>query len=164
MNDAAGALYPVPVRIRNLAANSDSQPSDTSEFQRRFTLTDTIVGKESGSLKFVRFPVMIQIWLRKAVSGDSGKINVPILDIKYLDVSGADLKDISKTIQFSFSSSYIAEFSSERNAIVIVFAVFSSLIFLISLFKTRAWYIRNHQSADIIDIMVLDIDISISFG
>jgi hypothetical protein len=124
---------------------------------------NTLAGKESGNLRFVRLPVMIQFWFRKAISGDSGKINVPIMDIKYLDVSMADLRDSAKSIQFTFASNYIIDFSTERNAIVIVFVVFASIIFLIAVFKTRAWYTRNHQSADVVDIMVIQINNSTYF-
>ena len=153
MLDSAGSRYPVPVRIRNINANSDNQPTDSSEFQRRFNLVNTIIGKETGTLKYVRLPVSIQMWLKKA--SDAGKITVPILDIKYLDYSIGDLQDPTKQVQFLFSSSYIIDFSSERNVLVIIFAVIASLAFLTALVKTRSWYTRNHQSADVIDLLVL---------
>lgn len=104
LTDAGSTRYPIPIRILNINANSDSRPSDSSEFQRRFTLVNTLVGKESGTLKYVRFPVSLQMWFRKAVSMESGKISVPILDIKYLDYPIADLssKSVSVIIINSF--------------------------------------------------------------
>jgi hypothetical protein len=96
-----GRLFPIPVRIKNIKVNgidlnTEVFPSTSSEFHKRFSLVDTLVGKEGGVLKYVRLPVSIRLWFQKAVSHEAGKISTPILDIDYMDKPVSSLQSESK--------------------------------------------------------------------
>lgn len=102
---ANGTLYPVPVRIKNYknengqSINSDDKPTNDNRLFRRFMWIDMDSGVVNGAVKYLRVPTMIKFWM-KTVSGQDGKIYVPIMDILYSEravayLSDADSSDIS---------------------------------------------------------------------
>lgn len=122
-------------------------------------MMDTMVGVESGILKYIRIPITLKIWF-KPVS--PGKILIPILDIEYKTILAASFQDPATSgINVSFSSEYIHQFGSETTALLIFFVLFASFCLIYAVSRTRSWYLRNMKSADTIDIFVISILISI---
>jgi hypothetical protein len=162
-----GSLFPIPIRVKNVYLdgsrrqfiNAPLLPDGSSEFHTRFTMMDTVVGVESGILKYIRIPTTIKIWLKPT---SPGKILVPILDIEYQTILAASFQDsTTSAINVSFSSEYIHEFGAESTALLVVFVLFASFCLIYAVSRTRSWYLRNMKSADTIDIFVISHLISI---
>jgi meckelin len=152
-----GRYHPVPVRIKNIVTfgsrpNMDFIPSDSSLFNRRFTLVDTYTGREDDVVKYVRVPRDIKFWFR--LTEETGKMRIPILDIDYTEFSISELRINPTNITLSFTTDYLQDYSRMANAIMIVFAIFASFGAIHGFFMTRSWYLRNKGSNDVIDILV----------
>jgi meckelin len=150
--------HPVPVRIKNIISfgarpNIELFPSDSSQFNRRFTMVDTYTGMESDTLRFIRFPTTMKFWFR--LTEETGKIRIPVLDIEYTEYEIRDIQSTPTTAMISFSTDYLQDYSGMGNAIMIVFVIFASFGVIHGFFKTRSWYLRNKGSSDVIDIFVL---------
>jgi hypothetical protein len=156
--DKSGKYYPIPVRIKNFVAYGDSPnqglyPSDSSQFTRRFVLIDTVTGTEAGSIKYVRLPTTIKFWYR--LTGESGKMYVPILDIEYTHVAISSIEKTPLDTKFEFSLDYMQDYSKSNSTVMIIFAIFGSFAAIHGFFLTRGWYLRNRGSSDVIDLFVI---------
>ncbi|KAI8902887.1 Meckelin [Globomyces pollinis-pini] len=147
--DKNGALYPVPVRIKNAYTNGNIQndvytPNDNDTYVRRFSLFDTNVGTQNGQVNFIRIPQSIVIWF---MIDSPGYVNVPVMDITYTErpisaLSPTDLSEVS-SIQFTFETRYIQNYSGLVTFSMIFFAIIATLMLLVAFHRTRAWYTRN---------------------
>jgi hypothetical protein len=115
--DDNGKLYPVPVRILNLAGNKNRASPDEftgNSLTRRFFLIDNVSGVSNNTLKVIRFPSQISLWyfffisfnireliycifrVRK-VDQATGTIYTPFLDILYAERSISGVVSASDT-------------------------------------------------------------------
>ncbi|KAI9328026.1 transmembrane protein 67-domain-containing protein [Zopfochytrium polystomum] len=159
--DDSGNLFPVPIRVHNLAENSDMGLDYTGNvFTRRFFLIDNISGVSNGTLQVIRFPTYIGLTIRK-VDTAAGAIYSPILSILYAErsiqgtIAATDNSQYAMP-KYTFQVTYNMSLVDFWRTMQILFALTTSLALVFGLYLARNWSRRSVASAaEAIDLYFL---------
>mmetsp|Transcript_30065 Transcript_30065/g.55535 ORF Transcript_30065/g.55535 Transcript_30065/m.55535 type:complete len:1241 (-) Transcript_30065:47-3769(-) len=145
LENSDGSLIPVPVRILNLVKdqerpnrNFETEDLQDDAFVRRFTLCDSITGREGPpEAYFVKVPPRVFRWaahmaVMVQIRPDSpAQIYVPILSIAYAEVETGNVQHGDVT-DISFRSEYSMDVSSFWTTMLVFIIILSLSIALLS--------------------------------
>ncbi|KAJ3410889.1 Meckelin [Chytridiales sp. JEL 0842] len=159
--DDAGQRFPIPIRVLNMAENkalSDrvfdsiaqtrvSYDFTGNVFTRRFFLVDKVSGVSNNTLKVMRVPTHISLWIMKR-DDNSGRILTPVMNILYAErnIDGPALATASSLYSlptYNFSVLYSMDLNYFWRIMQILFSLTTVLAILYGLYLTRNWSKRN---------------------